>query len=100
MVVPAELRACAAATRVAATVLPHAPALSLVVRQPGPGGLTVREVIDAVHLPLAGTLRTEVTLAKDLERGLAPASSGRGPLAVLCEKLIGDLIQPIEEVAA
>lgn len=99
LVVPAELRACAAATRVAATVLPHAPALSVVVRQPGPGGLTVQEVVDAVHLPLAGTLKTEVTLAKELERGVAPASSGRGSLAVLCEKLLGELVERIEEAA-
>jgi secretion/DNA translocation related CpaE-like protein len=99
MVVPAELRACAAATRVAATVVPHAPSLSMVVRQPGPGGLTAREVVDAVHLPLAGTLRSEPNLAKDMERGVAPASSGRGSLAVLCEKLIGGLVEATEEAA-
>ncbi len=91
LVVPAELRACAAATRVAATVLPHAPSLSLVVRHPGPAGLTVKAVVEAVHLPLAGAMRTEPLLAKELERGVPPAASGRGPLAVLCERLLGDL---------
>ncbi len=91
LVVPAELRACAAATRVAATVLPHAPALSLVVRQPGPAGLTVKAVTEAVHLPLAGSMRTEPLLAKELERGVAPAANGRGPLAVLCERLLGEI---------
>jgi secretion/DNA translocation related CpaE-like protein len=99
MVVPAELRACAAAVRVAATVLPHAPSLSAVVRLPSPGGLSVREVVDAVQLPHAGTIRTEPNLAKELERGVAPASSGRGSLAVLCEKLIGDLVKPVEDAA-
>jgi secretion/DNA translocation related CpaE-like protein len=91
LVVPAELRACAAATRVAATMLPHAPSLSLVVRHPGPAGLTINAVVEAVHLPLAGAMRTEPLLPKELERGVPPAASGRGPLAVLCERLLGDV---------
>jgi secretion/DNA translocation related CpaE-like protein len=99
LVVPAQLRACAAATRVAATVLPHAPSLSLVVRQPGPAGLTVKAVVEAVHLPLAGAMRTEPLLAKELERGVAPAASGRGPLAVLCERLLGDIAMPSLDAA-
>jgi hypothetical protein len=36
-------------------------------------------------------MRTEPLLAKELERGVPPSASGRGPLAVLCERLLGDL---------
>lgn len=91
LVVPAELRACAAAARVAAMALPHCPALSLVVREPGPGGLAVKEVADAVGLPLAGSLRSEPNLPAALERGEPPAAGGRGSLAVLCGQLLAEL---------
>jgi secretion/DNA translocation related CpaE-like protein len=100
LVVPAELRACAAAARVAATALPHCDDLFVVVRQPSPGGLTVSEVADAVRLPLAGTLRTEPGLSAALERGEAPTSNGRGSLARLCDKLLADLDAQPEQVAA
>jgi secretion/DNA translocation related CpaE-like protein len=92
LVVPAELRACAAAGRVAATVAPHCAALSVVVRQPGPGGLSVKEVVEALGLPYAGTVRSEPRLRTALERGEPPAAAGRGSLAVLCEKLIADVM--------
>ncbi|HKD97009.1 MAG TPA: septum site-determining protein Ssd [Micromonosporaceae bacterium] len=91
LVVPAELRACAAAARVAATAVPHCPALALVVRQPGPGRLSVRDVADALRLPVAGTLRTEPRLSAALERGEPPAGGGRGPLADLCATLLEEL---------
>jgi secretion/DNA translocation related CpaE-like protein len=90
LVVPAELRAAAAANRVAAAVKEHCPALSVVVRGPAPGKLTVADVVAALDLPLAGTLRPERGLAKAIEQGEAPASSGRGPLAALCRKLVED----------
>lgn len=90
LVVPCELRACAAAARVAATALPHHPGLSVVVRQPGPAGLRVTEVVDAVHLPFAGAFRTEPGVSAALERGEPPASGGRGSLATLCDKLLAD----------
>jgi secretion/DNA translocation related CpaE-like protein len=88
LVVPAEVRACAAAIRVATTVTPHCPRLSLVVRQPGPGGLRVDEVVKAVGFPLAGALRSERSLPGALERGEAPTSGGSGALAALCDDLL------------
>lgn len=91
LVVPAELRACAAASRVAAYAGPHCPSLSVVVRLPAPGGLKAPEVARALGLPLAGTLRTESGLAAALERGAPPAGDGRGPLAALCRKVLSDL---------
>jgi secretion/DNA translocation related CpaE-like protein len=91
LVVPAELRACAAAARVAAMAAPHCPSLSVVVRGPAPGGLRAREVASALGLPLAGMVKPEPGLAAALERGQPPARDGRGPLAVLCERLLDDL---------
>jgi secretion/DNA translocation related CpaE-like protein len=91
LVVPAELRACAAAARVAAVVAPQAPSLSVVVRGPAPGGLRGAEVAQALGLPLAGSLRPEPGLARGLECGQAPARDGRGPLATLCQRLLRDL---------
>ncbi len=99
LVVPAELRACAAAARVAATAAPHCESLRLVVRQPGPGGLSVRDVAEALRLPVGGELRSEPRLSAALERGEPPAGGGRGPLAALCGRLIEELVAgPLREV--
>ncbi|WP_345625736.1 septum site-determining protein Ssd [Rugosimonospora acidiphila] len=91
LVVPAELRACAAAARVAAAAAPHCPSLSIVVRGPAPGGLRGPDVAKALGLPLAGVLRPEPGLARGLERGQPPARDGRSPLARLCQRLLTEL---------
>lgn len=91
LLVPAELRACAAAARLAFVAKQHCPSLSVVVRGPAPGGLKAHEVAKAVKLPLAGQVRAEPGLAAALERGLAPAGDGKGPLASLCQRLLGEL---------
>nr|MDT0660095.1 CpaE-like family protein [Micromonospora sp. DSM 115978] len=91
LVVPAELRATVAASKVVKAVTPHCADLSLIVRGPAPGGLKARHVAKSLDLPLAGTLRPEQAVCRGLERGEAPTSSGRGPLSALCRRLIGDL---------
>ncbi|MET7420311.1 septum site-determining protein Ssd [Dactylosporangium sp. NPDC005555] len=91
LVVPAELRACVAAARVAATVTPHTDELRLVVRGPAPGRLRTKQIARSLGLPLAGTLRAEPDLPRRLEQGTPPAGNGRGPLAQLCRRIIGDL---------
>jgi MinD-like ATPase involved in chromosome partitioning or flagellar assembly len=100
LVVPAELRACAAAARVAATVATHTARLELIVRGPAPGRLKPREISRALGLPLAGMLRPEPQLARALERGEPPAGVGTGPLAVLCKRILTDLRLPTGSVAA
>jgi secretion/DNA translocation related CpaE-like protein len=100
VVVPAELRATAAAARVVAAVGQHCSAMSVVVRGPAPGRLKAREVARALGLPLAGTVRPEPNLCRGLERGEAPGATGRGPLAVLSRRLIADLTGSPSEVAA
>lgn len=91
LVVPAELRACVAAARVAATVTPHTDELQVVVRGPAPGRLRTRQIARSLGLPVAGTLRAEPDLPRRLEQGTPPAGNGRGPLAQLCRRIIGDL---------
>lgn len=91
VLVPAELRATAAAARVVAIAGLHCANLSVVVRGPAPGRLKAREVARALDLPLVGTLRPEPALCRNLERGEAPAAAGRGPLAALCQRIITDL---------
>jgi hypothetical protein len=78
----------------------HASALAAVVRTPGPGGLKAREVARSLGLPLAGTLRSEPELARALERGAPPAGTGRGPLAAVCQRILGDLDLQVREPAA
>lgn len=84
LVVPAEVRACAAAGQVAAAARAHCADVRVVVRGPAPAGLSSRDVAAALQLPLEGVLRPEPGLAGSLERGEPPGSRGRGPLAVFC----------------
>lgn len=88
VVVPAELRATAAAGAVTRAVREHCENLAAVVRGPAPGGLRPPEIAAALGLPLAGELRPEPGLAGDMERGVAPAGKGRGPLAELSRELL------------
>lgn len=100
LVVPAELRAAAAAARVAAAVGPHCPDVSVVVRGPAPSDLTAADVARALALPLTGALRPEPGLARALERGQPPASGGRGPLAALCRHILADVVRTRRPAAA
>jgi secretion/DNA translocation related CpaE-like protein len=94
LVVPAELRACAAAGRVAAHLIDHCSDVRVVARGPAPGGLDGADVAMSLGLPLAGWLAPEPDLSAALERGEPPASDGRGPLARLCGDLL-ELVLPI-----
>jgi secretion/DNA translocation related CpaE-like protein len=91
LVVPTEIRACAAAARVVAGVTAQCADVSLVVRHSSPGGLTVAEVAGVLGLPVAGTLRHEPRVAASLERGHPPTGGGPGSLADLCDKLLAGL---------
>lgn len=100
LIVPAELRATAAAARVAAAVTPLCDDVSVVVRGPAPGRLKPREVARALGLPLAGSLRPEPHVCQALERGEAPTADGRGPLAELCQRLIQEVTEGRRDEAA
>ena len=100
LVVPAELRATAAAARVAGLVTVHCDDVAVVVRGPAPGRLRSREIGKALGLPLAGSLRPEPAMCEALERGEAPAADGRGPLAELCKRIVDDLTSGRRSTAA
>jgi len=92
LVVPCEVRAAAAAARVAARASAGCGDIRLVTRGPAPAKLQPADVAAALGLPLAGAMRAQPRLTEALERG-APPGSGRGPLAALCADLLDDLIQ-------
>ncbi|HLU59995.1 MAG TPA: septum site-determining protein Ssd [Pseudonocardia sp.] len=80
LVVTADVRACAAGARVAATLAAHGRPVRAVVRGPAPGGIDADEVARAVGVPLLAAMRPEPGLARALERGEAPPRP-HGPLA-------------------
>lgn len=90
LVVPADVRSCAAAGRVAAVLTEHAGSVQVVVRGPAPGGISADEVAAALGLPLLVSMRPEPGLARSLERG-APPGHGRGPLADACRAVLDEL---------
>jgi secretion/DNA translocation related CpaE-like protein len=91
LVVPAEVRATAAAARVAALVAPLTADLRVVVRGPAPSGLPGEVVAEVLGCPLAAEVRAEPGVAAALERGDPPAARGRGPLARVSGQLLDDL---------
>ncbi|MGW2562647.1 septum site-determining protein Ssd [Streptomyces sp. NPDC001514] len=84
LVVPGELRAVAAARRVASTVGMVLGDLRVVVRGPYASGLDEQWVADALGLPLAGELPVDTGLSADLDGGIPPGAGARGPLARFC----------------
>jgi len=94
LVVPTEVRAAAAASCVAAAVGALCADLRLVARGPSPSGLSGDQVARALGLPLQAELRAEPGLDLALERGQAPGSRGKGPLAVACGRLLDELLAP------
>ena len=92
VVVPAEVRAVAAASRVVRALSRDASHLRVVVRGPAPSGLTAPHVAASLGLPLVGWLRPEPRLPRRQERGRPPRPLGRGPLAALSARLVADLL--------
>jgi CO dehydrogenase nickel-insertion accessory protein CooC1 len=92
LVVPAEVRATAAAARVAAAASLIAVDLRVVVRGPAPSQLSAATVAGCLGLPLAGDLRAEPSIAAALERGDPPGRRGRGPLASFCLQLLEQVL--------
>jgi secretion/DNA translocation related CpaE-like protein len=84
LVVPADLRAVAAARRVAPTVRMVVQDVRAVVRGPFTAGLDSDWIAEVLGVPLAGEVPMEPGLANAEEIGMPPAASGRGPLASFC----------------
>ena len=100
LVVPNEVRAAAAASRVAATVGLLCADLRVIARGPSPAGLVGDQVASALGLPLQAELRAEPGLDLALERGAAPARRGRGPLSVACGRLLDELLPALGRPSA
>ncbi|MEV4432209.1 septum site-determining protein Ssd [Streptomyces sp. NPDC049585] len=81
LVVPAELRAVAAAHRTASMLGMLLRDIRLVVRGPFGSGLVPEEIARILGLPLAGELPPEPGLAGGLDAGRPPGAGDRGPLA-------------------
>lgn len=92
LVVPSELRAAAAAQRVATSVRTVLRDLRLVTREtPGPA-LPDTELARLLSLPLVGTLPRESGLAEKLARGAPPAADEKGALARFCGAFWGRVL--------
>jgi hypothetical protein len=91
LVVVAEVRACASASRVAAAVRRHCPALTLVVRAAGPRGLRPVEVAQALDLPLHGVIPSGPPAALAVRLDRPNPGDGDGPLIRLSRRLLADL---------
>jgi secretion/DNA translocation related CpaE-like protein len=100
LVVPAELRAMAAAGRVAAAARMRLRDLRAVVRCPPGCGMDGEEVARGLRLPLAGELAAEPGIEADLERGRPPGLRARGPLARFCSAFLVEVGSRLGEEAA
>jgi secretion/DNA translocation related CpaE-like protein len=90
LVVPAELRACLAAHRIARPIEERGVRLRTIVRGPAPGNLPADEVARAVGVPLLATVRAEPNLPGSLERGgIRPRA--RGPLLTAARAVLAAL---------
>jgi secretion/DNA translocation related CpaE-like protein len=88
LVVTPELRAVAAAARLAESVREWADNLQVLVRRTSVGDLPPGEIARTLRLPLAGQFRSEPGLAGTVERGIPPAGRDRGPLAAVCRQIL------------
>ncbi|MEY9927103.1 Mrp family chromosome partitioning ATPase [Catenulispora sp. GP43] len=92
MVVPAEVRASAAASQLAAAVRLITPDLRVVVRLPAPGGLEPLDITDVMGgLPLAGVINADRRLPIAAEHGYPPGASARGTVSAFCRAFLEDL---------
>jgi secretion/DNA translocation related CpaE-like protein len=94
LVLPAEVRAVAAAARVVAQLAAVTSRIELVVRGPGPTGLDGPLVSDSLGLPLALQMRPERGLAAALDAGEGLWRRRRGPLARGCRRLLEQALTP------
>lgn len=92
IVVPIEVRAVAAAGRVAARLTTIAADVRVVARGPSSSGLGGQDVAEALGLPLAMEMEAEPKLLKHLDRGSAPGLDHKGPLARGCAQILDALL--------
>lgn len=99
VVVPAEVRASAAAMRVVQRLGGRARRIGAVVRGPAPEALSAETVTEVVGVELLTDMRAEPRLAKDLERAAFDPKPG-GPLATSARAVLATLWQQQPVLAA
>ncbi|MEJ3652202.1 septum site-determining protein Ssd [Actinomycetes bacterium KLBMP 9759] len=99
LLVPADVRSCAAAAQVASVLAEHSARVGLVVRGPSPGGIDAAEASRAIGLPLLAAMRPEPRIEHALERGETPIRP-RGPLATAARRILDALPMPYGWAAA
>ena len=92
LVIPAEVRACAAARRIATRVRECGATPRALVRGPAPGDLRPVDVASASGLPLLTSMRSEPGLAAALDRGEFRPKA-RGPLAAAAKTVLDALYE-------
>jgi septum formation inhibitor-activating ATPase MinD len=98
LVVPASVRAVAAASAAVARWSSAGTDLGLVVRHPGPADLTPAAVTDAVGLPLLGVVPADPRLANLGDRGRFVQGLRRSPVGAAAEA-IGSRLHATREAA-
>jgi secretion/DNA translocation related CpaE-like protein len=91
VILPANLRAVAAASRVVNSLEVAVSRAQAVVRAGGDSGPDADAVADSLQLPLLGELRAEPGLAAAMLRGEPPGLRARGPLARLAGRVLQGL---------
>jgi secretion/DNA translocation related CpaE-like protein len=98
LVVPAEVRACVAAARVIRLLGGHSGRVRIVVRGPGPDGLSATEIAKTLGVPVVAELRSERGLPRTIERGVF-AAGPRSSLAVaatdVLDLLHSNVVEPM-----
>ena len=92
LVVPADVRGCFSAARVAARLSDLGASPGLVVRGPSPGGIGAQDMSAALGLPVLAWMRPQPFLARDLESGRAPGADPHGPLARAAQSVLAQLL--------
>jgi secretion/DNA translocation related CpaE-like protein len=100
LVVPADVRAVSSAVQVAARLAGSARNAGVVVRRPAASTLSAEGVAGVVALPLLGETRAEPGLAALLCSGRPLRLRRRGPLSMLCERLLDQLPESGREAVA
>jgi secretion/DNA translocation related CpaE-like protein len=88
VIVPARVRAVAAASTVLAQLRPTVHDVRLVVRRPAPGGLTVDDIERTLDAPLIGSLPHDSRRAEWEENGLPP--NDKGVWRRLCDEILNE----------
>ena len=88
VIVPARVRAVAAASTLLPQLRSTVDDVRLVVRRPAPGGLTIDDIERTLDVPLIGSLPHDSRRAEWEENGLPP--SDKGVWRRLCDEILGE----------